>query len=301
MSVLSTRLMWAFLVVVLLFLFALGVIRAGYAYHKWMHHVPSVMDAHMDTVYNPLYHTYLLALLRVMDSEASRLKCEYWITSGTLLGFARIGGILPFDDDVDICMKESELRRFVQGVNDDPASPLLLFQREPTGSIWRVRYRDSALHEALGKVDIDVFPMRDEQREGSGDADDCKQVVAVGYLRAAFPNERFFVNELRPLRRVMLNDVHVWAPKFQDPYLDRSYKGWRETIYITHVHSNFLCGLYLWLFQRKKKIPITPQLTADLKTLVAQTRAHRPIVRKYLPSSAKKAAQQSTKKGTEKG
>ena len=42
---------------------------------------------------------------------------------------------MPFDDDVDVCMMEHTLTRFVQLVNGDASSPLLVWKREPTGNL----------------------------------------------------------------------------------------------------------------------------------------------------------------------
>lgn len=246
----------------------------SYAYHRWYHHVPSLMDTHMTTLYNPKYHTFLLALMRDMDHEARRLKCDYWITCGTLLGLARFGGIMPFDDDVDVCMLEHTLKRFARLVNDDASSPLLLWKLEPTGSIWRVRYRDPVKHLALNNVDIDVFLMRKEASDAEFPT--RTRVGAFGYARAAFPRDWWYEDNVFPLKRALLNDVEVWAPQSPNPCLDVMYRGWREVIYLTHVHADPLCWMFFALFKSRESIPITPQLTFDMRELVAKTRVYEP-------------------------
>lgn len=255
----------AFVAVVVVLFVAMAV--AGYLCHRHFEHVPSPLDMHMTTVYVPEYQTYLLALLKVMDQEATRHKCAYWISGGTMLGHARFGGMLPFDDDADTCMEEATLHRFVAAVNGDPDSPLQLFQREPTGSIWRARFRDPQMHMAMRDVDIDIFPLRKEGAQG-------EKLGSFGYLRTAFPDDWCYTANVYPLQRVRLNDVDTWAPAKAHPYLDRQYPGWQDTIYLTHAHLDFWTGVYLWLFQRKRPVPITPKLRADLQRLVDGTLAY---------------------------
>ena len=243
----------------------------SYAYHRRYHHVPSLMDTHMTTLYNPKYHAFLLALMRDMDHEARRLDCEYWTTGGTLLGLARFDGIMPFDDDIDVCMMQDTMERFMQLVNSDASSPLLLTKIE---HIVQLRYRDPVKHQTLNHVHIDVLPMRNEFSDVAFPARVC--VGAIGLTRVLWPKEWYYKDDVLPLKRVLLNDVETWAPCSPNPYLDRTYSGWRETIYLTHVHSDHLAGLFFRLFKSNQPIHVTPQLTLDMRQLVANTKVYEP-------------------------
>ena len=47
--------------------------------------------------------------MKKLDKHLQDKKVEYWITAGSLLGFMRNGGIIPWDDDIDIAVKEEDI------------------------------------------------------------------------------------------------------------------------------------------------------------------------------------------------
>lgn len=54
----------------------------------------------------------LLSMLRIVDGICKDNQIPYWLSSGTLLGCARHGGFIPWDDDMDIFMLRKDYKRF---------------------------------------------------------------------------------------------------------------------------------------------------------------------------------------------
>lgn len=71
-----------------------------------------------DPIDFPRVHRELLKGLRSVDEACRLLGIEYWIDAGTLLGAVRLGDFIPWDDDVDLCMRRDQLDRFL---NEAPA------------------------------------------------------------------------------------------------------------------------------------------------------------------------------------
>lgn len=56
----------------------------------------------------------LVELLKVFAEICRKHDIKWWLCSGTLLGAARHGGFIPWDDDIDVCMMKKEYRRLVK-------------------------------------------------------------------------------------------------------------------------------------------------------------------------------------------
>lgn len=53
----------------------------------------------------------MLDLLIFLDKICKENNLTYWLDSGTLLGAARHGGFIPWDDDTDVCMPREDARK----------------------------------------------------------------------------------------------------------------------------------------------------------------------------------------------
>ncbi len=72
---------------------------------------------------DPRVHTIqkgLKAMLRMLDRKCKALGIDYMIACGTLLGSARHGGFIPWDDDIDLYMMREDYDRLAGALENDP-------------------------------------------------------------------------------------------------------------------------------------------------------------------------------------
>lgn len=55
-----------------------------------------------------------LELLKFIDNVCNKYDIDYWLTDGTLLGAARHGGFIPWDDDIDIAFIRKDYEKLIE-------------------------------------------------------------------------------------------------------------------------------------------------------------------------------------------
>ena len=81
-----------------------------------------------------------LEILSDIDELCKKNNITYYAEWGTLLGTVRHEGFIPWDDDLDICMKRSDYNKFLSVASDLPANyKLLNFYNEPEYTDYMTR------------------------------------------------------------------------------------------------------------------------------------------------------------------
>ncbi|MBP3228341.1 MAG: LicD family protein [Bacteroidaceae bacterium] len=117
-----------------------------------------------------------LDILLAIDKVCRTNAIPYWLDSGTLLGAVRHGGFIPWDDDVDICMRLDDVPRFVEAAARELPEDFFVQSPDTDPSVRtpyvKVRDRrslivepgdDFALPYAKGLY-VDIFPVVDYPR-----------------------------------------------------------------------------------------------------------------------------------------
>ena len=134
----------------------------------------------------------MLDILREVTQLCDRNRIEYWLDSGTLLGAVRHGGFIPWDDDIDICIRLKDMPRFEEAARRE--LPEHLFLQTPSTDpevrlpICKVRDVNSLIVEAGDDFSksyakglyVDIFPMT----EWPSFPPKFSKKVAKGYCRA---------------------------------------------------------------------------------------------------------------------
>ena len=92
----------------------------------------------------------VLKLLQIVDSVLRENNIEYFLGYGNLLGAARTGDFIPWDDDVDICLMRDDFERAIPILREKFGSDDFTTKWGISGRIFKVLYMD--------KICVDLFP-----------------------------------------------------------------------------------------------------------------------------------------------
>lgn len=163
---------------------------------------------------------YVLALYQMMKDihdVLEFLKIPYWIDGGTLLGAVRHGGIIPWDDDLDI-----QIPQEYQDVYSKKAVPLL----EKLGYVFNGDFKILTSDTLFKTLHLENPP--------SCDVFIAKKIN--GRLDIGWPHAIKIEDHL-PLKHYQFGDLKVWGCANPTPYLNDLYgKNWNVQAWRGYDH-----------------------------------------------------------------
>ena len=183
-----------------------------------------VMAAFIDTA----LATEIYEIVNGVHRVFSHFNIPYWITGGSLIGQVRHGGIIPWDDDADICcFMEDKERIFSPEVQQAFKLNDLYVIEDQTydivnGLLSKV-YRNEVPSKAKknGRVPYpfcDIFWQNDPTEKN--------EIIFCDYVHY---RHRIYIHELYPLKLVNFGPIEVMAPADPLPQLERGYhSSWAE-------------------------------------------------------------------------
>lgn len=154
-----------------------------------------------------LHNTRDLLLTFMEFSE--EFQIDYFAIGGTLIGTVRNGGLLPFDDDIDLGILINDSDKIKKYVIDD-----IYYKDEYYFIDFIFGYK---LHKKNSNMflDIMVFENKDDQYK---------------IINDCYDNESFNLDEVNPIVKLPFDNIMINVPNKYKKYLDRAFKDWDKII-----------------------------------------------------------------------
>ena len=178
---------------------------------------------------DPLVVGRLYRLLEIFQNIAEQEGISFWLCEGSFLGAARHGGVIPWDDDVDLQFLAQDEKAFWQTREE--------FWRQgcELAKWWggyKCFFRDGKSvrgHSHLYPF-LDLFPSK-RTRQG-------KIVYARLLARWGWRHIFFHEEEVFPLVKRAFGPLTVPCPKDHRGYFRRNYgQDWNDAAYVTYDHE----------------------------------------------------------------
>jgi lipopolysaccharide cholinephosphotransferase len=210
----------------------LGLLCIELGLWAYFSHRTQTLEKTLAPLCKPSIILSLYQMMKDTDELLTAHQVPYLIFSGSLLGAVRHGGIIPWDDDIDIALPYEAQEAFIQLI---PAFKSLGYYVLPATFGYRIVKPQNPkwVWRLMGKTYfgemscIDVFTLIPAEDK------------LLGYLRL-WPNDYFYTQEVYPLKRYRFGALWVLGPQEAAPYLHRAYganwnkMAYRQTSHTTH-------------------------------------------------------------------
>tara|TARA_R110000824_G_scaffold400767_1_gene609278 strand:+ start:153 stop:740 length:588 start_codon:yes stop_codon:yes gene_type:complete len=181
------------------------------------------------------YHIHRLFSLTISIFSTSTL--DWWCNGGTLLGQVRCGGMVLWDDDIDIAIHLKDREVLHSDEFQKKLGWLRLKLVKPSNLYYKIVYQDCP-----EKVFIDICLIDENGLD----------------LRKDKKKRKYEEGEIYPLRTAKFSSIKypVFIPNKSEEYLDRIFKDWRTTAVIYNHSDNK---------KQKRVLLLTPEINIPVK------------------------------------
>lgn len=188
---------------------------------------------HIDPATTGMFYSLMMKVDRIFRN----VGLPYWATCGTLLGAVRHGGMIPWDDDLDIAILAEHVV-LLESVKNALADEGLQLYYYAEGGFYKIFFsnglpilrKDGTMYPWTYPF-LDLFPY-EERNE--------KVEYVSNLFRRAFPDEYFASFELIfPLYALPFGPMQILVPANYYEIIERMYgPDWDKVAYIKYDHKN---------------------------------------------------------------
>lgn len=174
----------------------------------------------------------IIKLLYQLFYDVSRIfekaDIPYWLIGGTALGAIRHGGIIPWDDDVDISIDKRDISKLLKLESKLKKCGLGI---TPVWLGYKIFYLNipSTGRHSYSFPNIDIFPAEHRKE---------KMTYSRKAVREMWPKDYFYTEELFPLKKYRFGDFEVYGAYSYKKYFLRAFgKKWNVEAYRDYDHQ----------------------------------------------------------------
>lgn len=182
---------------------------------------------------------YSIHLLYWIDKICRENNIEYWLDFGSLIGAIRHNGFIPWDDDCDISMTNSDYRKFADIILSDKYSDFECIEQIKNGVLY-FRSKNNK------NIAIDIFSY-DEYTDRI-----CKSFKP----KDLFPREGLFIpkNIVFPTKKILFENIELNIPNNADSYLRFEFGNYTKIPHSAPVWNHTKLQQYINLIEYQQKL-----------------------------------------------
>lgn len=161
-------------------------------------------------------------LLKEFIRICDKYNLRYWLDFGSLLGAVRHNGFIPWDDDCDVSMPESDFIKF-QELAENEIAQNMQYLRWVENKMGRFVFKNDVL-----KSFLDIYAYKEED-------DMLKTMLPFTNLYARIPVNK---DMILPTKEIIFEDIKVKAPNNPKVYLSARYGNYN----LLPKHPNYEIG-----------------------------------------------------------
>ena len=169
----------------------------------------------------------LYKLMKTTHDIFTKHKIKYWISAGSLLGSVRHGGLIPWDDDGDICMMIDQVPKLKKLINVFDRHGYELNQSTDNDGIKCSDDCDWYINKKPDSLGCDILIMTPDNRKSSLKNN---KITTITYANMYWKNASnggqkcsFDINHVYPLVPIRFGNFFMYGPSNPVEHLNRCY------------------------------------------------------------------------------